>query len=333
MRGSETTVAIAKSLHIDEITTSHFTNAPRNDKSPSEASEMNLTTYRPNDLTSFLNPSQPCLGFAPRSQSFAFCTYVHSAQSVRYPDSLCSVRAQIRSLRKGRRIGFTLAEVLITLGIISVVAALTLPSVVAKFQQKSFATAFKKEYSNVNNAINMLVNEEDVKECYQTVIRDDGGHLIYSANNSDCYALKTGFISKLKLTKIKKDFTYPSQNEVLNQGGVTANSTVAYDGWIKNVSQYAYLSPDGAVFIFSYSSTPGDNYREIPFIIDVNGKKGPNRWGYDVFWLSLVKNGNGIRLSDEYATLSEKGGSLPRNILLNNWSNDYNKNVNWGLWK
>ena len=31
LRGSETTVAIAKSLNVDEITTSHFANAPRND--------------------------------------------------------------------------------------------------------------------------------------------------------------------------------------------------------------------------------------------------------------------------------------------------------------
>ena len=276
-------VAIAKSLNINEITTSHFANAPRNDK------------YRHAELVS-------------ASQSR-------------------------RGIKGEGKCAFTLAEVLITLGIIGVVSALTLPSVVAKFQQKSFSTAFKKEYSILNNAINMVVFEQEAKECYQTVIRDDEGNLIYSASNSDCYALKSGLISKLNLTKIKKDFTYPTQNEVLNKGGVTVNRTVAYDGWLQNASQYAYLSPDGAIFIFYYSTTSGSSYREIPFIIDVNGKKGPNRWGYDVFWLSLVKNENGIRLSDEYATLSEKGGSLPRNIILNNWSNDYNKKVHYGVWK
>ena len=125
LRGSETTVAIAKSLHIDEITTSHFANAPRNDKSPSEASEMNLTTYRPNDLTSFLNPSQP-------------------------------------SLRKGRRVAFTLAEVLITLGIIGVVAALTLPSVIQKYNDRILVNKFKKMYSTYCQA-------------YQRAMIDNGG--------------------------------------------------------------------------------------------------------------------------------------------------------------
>ena len=41
-----------------------------------------------------------CLEFAPRSQSFAFVTLSQYAQFVRYPDSLCSVRTQIRRTHK-----------------------------------------------------------------------------------------------------------------------------------------------------------------------------------------------------------------------------------------
>ena len=51
----------------------------------------------------FADETVDCLGFLPRSQSFAFCTFVHSAQSARYPDSLCSVRTQIRSPSQGAR--------------------------------------------------------------------------------------------------------------------------------------------------------------------------------------------------------------------------------------
>ena len=39
------------------------------------------------------------------------------------------------SLTKGRRVAFTVAEVLITLGIIGVVSALTLPSVIQKYNE------------------------------------------------------------------------------------------------------------------------------------------------------------------------------------------------------
>lgn len=42
------------------------------------------------------------------------------------------------------RLGFTLAEVLITLGIIGVVAALTLPALIQNYQKKATATSVKK---------------------------------------------------------------------------------------------------------------------------------------------------------------------------------------------
>lgn len=49
---------------------------------------------------------------------------------------------------------FTLAEVLITLGIIGVVAALTLPAIIQKNNKKSLEVAFKKSYANFYNAYN-----------------------------------------------------------------------------------------------------------------------------------------------------------------------------------
>ena len=50
---------------------------------------------------------------------------------------------------------FTLAEVLITLGIIGIVAALTLPTIVQKQNKKSLEVAFKKAYANFYNAYNL----------------------------------------------------------------------------------------------------------------------------------------------------------------------------------
>ena len=44
---------------------------------------------------------------------------------------------------------FTLAETLITLGIIGIVAAMTLPSVISNIQDKQFKAAFKKQFSKL----------------------------------------------------------------------------------------------------------------------------------------------------------------------------------------
>ena len=324
---------IAKSLHIDEITTSHFANAPRNDinghleRSERTQSYEILRLKPQNDSVKKLDCH---VADAPRYDMHRHPELVSGAQN----DTVFSRKPNPSQpcLSKGRsKVAFTLAEVLITLGIIGVVAALTLPSVITKFQQKSFSTAFKKEYSVLNNAINMVVYEQDTRDCYQSIKYGDGT-VAYDAVVTDCLPLKKGLISKLSLTPVKKDFVYTKRQDVKNNGGVSSNFNVIYDYWLRCTS--AFMLQDGAIVLFYYNEQNlrvGD-YANVVFVVDINGKKGPNRWGYDVFWLSLVKNDNGIRLSDEYATLSEKGGSLPRNILLNKWSNDYNKNVNWGLW-
>ena len=55
--------------------------------------------------------------------------------------------------------GFTLAEVLITLGIIGVVAAMTLPTVIKKYRRQVVATKLEKFYSIMNQAIKSSIAE------------------------------------------------------------------------------------------------------------------------------------------------------------------------------
>ena len=54
---------------------------------------------------------------------------------------------------------FTLAEVLITLGIIGIVAAITIPTLMNNTQNYQFKQAWKKEYSVVSQAVQMLKND------------------------------------------------------------------------------------------------------------------------------------------------------------------------------
>ena len=51
-----------------------------------------------------------------------------------------------------KRFGFTLAEVLITLGIIGVVAAMTIPTLIANTNGAKFRSQFKKSISTLNQA-------------------------------------------------------------------------------------------------------------------------------------------------------------------------------------
>lgn len=56
--------------------------------------------------------------------------------------------------------GFTLAEVLITLGIIGVVTAMTLPTVLNSIQNKQLESSLKKSYSVLSQVTQRVVNED-----------------------------------------------------------------------------------------------------------------------------------------------------------------------------
>ena len=73
---------------------------------------------------------------------------------------------------------FTLAEVLITLVIIGVIAAVTVPTIIANSNQESRKSQFKKAVSTLNNALKMTtLNMGYVPECYyyreSSVLNDD----------------------------------------------------------------------------------------------------------------------------------------------------------------
>ena len=65
---------------------------------------------------------------------------------------------------------FTLAEVLITLAIIGVVAALTIPTLVVNYQKKVTMTKLKKEYNYINNAFRAYMATEGVNDMKDTTL-------------------------------------------------------------------------------------------------------------------------------------------------------------------
>lgn len=76
---------------------------------------------------------------------------------------------------------FTLAEVLITLGIIGVVAALTIPTLIGNYQKKEVATRLQKMYNTIQNAISMAEEENGPSEFW---IFEDSNQSIEFYNNN-----------------------------------------------------------------------------------------------------------------------------------------------------
>ncbi len=184
---------------------------------------------------------------------------------------LCSVRPQFRSHKgRGKRAAFTLAEVLITLGIIGVVAAMTIASLVTKFQHKAEVSALKKAYSALSQAYLQVTNEYGQMP----------GELCLT-NDSQCLG-----------DLFENKFKYLSRTLWVPNSGVAQGCWESNDISMGSESHYCTVTEDGIVYDFDMEFGSGVNNkdREAIVSIDINGVKKPNIWGRDRYMLIMSKS-------------------------------------------
>lgn len=187
-----------------------------------------------------------------------------------------------------KRFGFTLAEVLITLGIIGVVAAMTIPTLMNNVQNNEFKAQMKKEYSVLNNAFQQLATE-------------NGGQFVYAlANNSGTQGLLLKNTFKQKLSYIKEcdtndgtnlNICFPSQASVkyLNNtgaGGVYLGNDTTVGLVLKDGSSLAFGGSGSDSATSNCTGTRGNaGYTNSCgyVLVDTNGIKPPNTWGRDLY--------------------------------------------------
>ncbi len=79
--------------------------------------------------------------------------------STRHSEALAEGATHVGMFGKNRRAAFTLAEILITLGIIGIVAAMTIPTLISNMQEMYFHAKWKECYATLNNAFKLVVAE------------------------------------------------------------------------------------------------------------------------------------------------------------------------------
>lgn len=176
--------------------------------------------------------------------------------------------------------GFTLAEVLITLGIIGVVAALTLPSLISKYKEKQIITALKKNYSVINNAIMRAVADNGEMKYWDSASYD------YVDGNGQNQSITVSNIDILtKYFNIAKYCGHEAKG-CFNEKYIKFDKTKERD--FENLSYYnKFILADGtAIAIQGYEgeTTNGEIW------IDVNGQKRPNKVGEDTFLFAITNS-------------------------------------------
>lgn len=153
------------------------------------------------------------------------------------------------------KLGFTLAEVLITLGIIGVVAALTLPTLITKHKNQVYVNKLKKMVSTLENGVRQAAAEESVEVTQSSLF----GVLQFYCTDMACLSKRYNIINKY--------FKIVGKDEILHN----------------NIQQGAIKFMDGGAIEYTCNG--------YDLLIDINGDEKPNQYGKDIFRVIFDQNG------------------------------------------
>lgn len=183
------------------------------------------------------------------------------------------------------RNGFTLAEVLLVLSVIGIVAALTIPTLIQKVSKDQYVSKLKKEYSTLSQAFLLLQTE-------------NGGTLtgnIFTAGKTHV-DLINALATKINIIKNCGTGTgcwYSSSTYQLNGNIFEANADTTSTGG------RAVLADGTLLYTYNYANDCTSDWGTGPidgkactFVsLDLNGVSGPNTLGRDIFRFYITQTG------------------------------------------
>ena len=187
---------------------------------------------------------------------------------------------------------FTLAEVLITLGVIGIIAAMTLPSLINYYKVKELEVRFKKADAIITQALLKTANEAGYDSISSFNIP---GGTVTNENFAELEK-QVEVLNEIWLKQFSGitplSYTNSKSCKSLSGGGVMFSNC-----WFDMTGRQPYQLPSGMVISKLGTQNGGTNHPgQITFFFDTNGiQNGPNRWGYDLFIFTseegYIKNG------------------------------------------
>lgn len=163
---------------------------------------------------------------------------------------------------------FTLAEVLITLGVIGVVAAITMPTLIQKHQEQVTVNKVKKFYSVMSQAYISVSNEY--------------GYPLEWGNTTSHREASTRLAERFKpYLRILKDCGY-EEGCFVNAKYKHADGSESINFLADNKYRYMMILNDGSAIAIMGTNTN----RTLGIYYDINGTKGPNQFGRDLFQIT-----------------------------------------------
>ncbi len=241
-----------------------------------------------------------------------------------------------------KKTGFTLAEILITLAIIGIVAAITLPSLLVNVNEKAWEAQKKALHARLAQAIGQM----NALGGYGTYTEDEKGAAtadtaaesfildalskVYKINNvcgpdklSSC-----GIPSKITTLNGTTELTFPTKMSELNTKLLNGNHVSGEDSDMVDTKAAAFETVNGESISVFYnplcsSDTTANHYTQnkmcVNFIYDLNGTEGPNQVGKDIGFITAFYNKNPVVVApiphnSDYTSRISQYTETPENV-------------------
>ena len=223
--------------------------------------------------------------------------------------------------------GFTLAEVLITLVIIGVVAAMTIPTIMAKYQEKVTVTKLLKTFALVNNAYQMakIDNGNFVtwfsERSYDPTTDEDGNVIVHAISKENQDILFGKLAPYLKVVSdYKTSDAEGKYDSIFSLTGIErSNANILSQYHVMNLIDGVSLI-NGTVADFEKCEIKNNYCGDLA--VDINGgKSGPNKIGVDIFYFIITRD-NISPMGSRFVTGVPR--SFPKNCTLNDTTNSAN---------
>jgi prepilin-type N-terminal cleavage/methylation domain-containing protein len=180
--------------------------------------------------------------------------------------------------------GFTLSEVLITLGVVGIVAVLTIPNVMKNYQNRLYTAQLEKVYAQIADAVQSHMNDEHVDNFYETTAGRYPN--LCDMISGEC-PQGIGYFLTNYFKTVRKNCIGPDTDACITTKTGTYKTL---DG--------TNVTPDGDYFVQTITgATIGGKLdatiipKRVRLIVDVNGMAQPNIIGRDIFSMEIQENG------------------------------------------
>lgn len=210
---------------------------------------------------------------------------------------------------------FTLAEVLVTLGIIGIVAAMTIPSLVNRTRNKQLETGLKRSYSVLSQALDLYYakNGERIKKGELSRRQLKPLLMPYLASVKDCGNGAEQADQDIAKVCVPNYVYQPDLQDKKLPVYKTFNG--AADIYLGQFDDGQFVLNDSTLVLIENQNDPN-----LFISIDVNGyQRRPNRLGQDLFMFEIDEKGRflpmGVKGTQHYSENDELCSASSRNAL------------------